>query len=161
MIGATAPATPITAVTTLLRGSDSDEAVLQAAFSEARRLRCELRALKLWQRPLDGNTHLAEAAEQKTLGNYLAGWQHRFPDVAVASALRPGEPLGSVVDHLATTDLLVLGLPDFDDAHEHLDALLDAVVPAQTHCTMLVPTWNRVLAAVGRGGETRAASAAV
>lgn len=64
VIGATAPATPITAVATLLRGSDSDEAVLRAAFSEARRLHSGLLALKPWQPPLDGNIRSAATAEQ-------------------------------------------------------------------------------------------------
>jgi hypothetical protein len=160
VIGATAPATPITAVAALLRGSDSDAAVLRAAFPEARRLRSGLLALKPWQPPLDGNIRSAETGEQKILDNYLAAWRDRFADVAVSSALRPAEPLASMVAHLDTTDLLVLGLPDVHDPQEHLDALLDVVIPAETHCTMLVPPLNRVPAAVGRGAETRVAAAA-
>jgi hypothetical protein len=126
----------------LPRGSDSDETVLRAAFSEARRLRSVLLALKAWQPPLDGNIRSAESAEQKILDNYLADWQDRFPDVAVTSALRPDEPLASMVATLGPTDLLVLGL-------------LDLVILAETHCSMLVPACDRVPAAARRGTETR------
>lgn len=66
-----------------------------------------------------------------------------------------------MVAPLGLTDLLVLGLPDLDDAHEDLDALLDVVIPAETHCTMLIPACDRVPAAVGRGAETRTVPTAV
>jgi nucleotide-binding universal stress UspA family protein len=137
VIGATEPTTPITAVAAILRGNDTDQAVLQAAYSQASRLRCGLLALKPWQPPLDGDLRLAEAVEERILDGCLAGWRERFPDVTVAAGLRAGETLRGLVDHLAGTDLLVLGLPDSDSAQT--DALLDVVIPARTHCTMLVP----------------------
>lgn len=161
VIGATEPATPITAVAAILRGNEADGPVLQAAFFEARRLRCGLLVLKPWQPPLDGNLRSAGMAEQQILDGYLAGWLDRFPDVSVASAVRTGESLGSLIDHLAATDLLVLGLPGPDSTNEQLDPLLDAVLPARTHCSILVPGDATVSAAFGHGAGRRTEPSAV
>lgn len=164
VIGATEPATPISVVAAILRGNDTDQAVLQEAFLQARRVRSGLLALKAWQPPLDGNIRLAETAEQKILDSYLVGWLDRFPDVAVTSALRADESIGNLIDHLATTDLLVLGLPGSDYARKQLDALLDAVIPAQTHCSMLIPPCELLTdrpVAVGRAAGTRTETTAV
>jgi nucleotide-binding universal stress UspA family protein len=125
-------------VTALLRGSQADDSILRAAFALAHQRRCGLLVLKPWQPPLDGSASYAETAEQKALDGYLAGIGELFPDVAVAAELRFGGPQRVLAEHSAA-DLLVLGLPRPHTQPEYRDLLLNAILPAHGHPTMLIP----------------------
>ena len=131
--------TGIDSVAAVLRGDPADDAVLRAAFKQAQRERCGLLVLKRLQPPLDGNLRYAETAEQKTLDNYLTGWQERYSHVAVAAELRFGESLPELMGHGAHAGLLVLAMPTQHLGQDDFEAALDEVIEHRTRPTMLIP----------------------
>jgi len=152
VLGTGDPATT-RSVAALLRGTQGDDAVLQAAFTEAHRARCGLLVLKPWQPPLDGSGRYAETAEQKMLDGILSGWREHYPEIGVTAELRFGETPAELARHVAATDLLVLGLPRPDTDHGYLETVLREVVAGRTRLTMLVPEralTRRELVAAGR-----------
>jgi hypothetical protein len=148
---------PTDEVAAVLRGDAADDAVLQAAFEQAHRERCGLLVLKRWQPPLDGTVRYAETAEQKTLDNYLAGWQERYPQVGVTAELRYGETLPELISHGDHAGLLVLALPRPGTGRTDFAATLDEVVEHRTHPTMLIPEREPATASLrplaGRAGR--------
>ncbi|MFL6163813.1 MAG: universal stress protein [Jatrophihabitantaceae bacterium] len=138
-------------VMAVLRGSQADETVLQAAFDQTRLHHRELLVLKPWQPPLDSDLFYAETAEQKMLDNYLASWRGRHPDVAVLAELRFGEPMRVLTEHAMTADLLVAGLPRPGVEQDYFEAMLDSVVTARDRPTLVVPELepSRPLVTVG------------
>jgi hypothetical protein len=132
---------PVTArmVLAVLRGSQADDAVLSAAFAEARRRRCGLRVLKSWLPPLDGNLRYVETTEQTMLDGYLAGWRARHPEVAVTAELRPGDPLRVLTEQAVADEPLVVGLPRPSADRGYFETVLQTVIPARTRPTIVVP----------------------
>ncbi|HEU5268752.1 MAG TPA: universal stress protein [Jatrophihabitans sp.] len=146
---------PVTtsSIAAMLRGSQGDDAVLQAAFAEAHRSRCGLLVVKPWQPPLDGSGRFAETAEQKMLDGILAGWRERYPDIGVTAELRFGQTPAELVRHVAGTDVLALGLPRAGTEYGYHQVLLHEVIPARPRLTMLVPEralTHRELVTAGR-----------
>jgi universal stress protein family protein len=138
LIGSADPS-PTGTVAAVLRGDQSDDAVLSAAFEQAQRQHCGVLVLKRWQPPLDGNLRYAETAEQKVLDSYLAGWQQRYPHLGVTAELRFGESLADLIRHGAQADLLVLPLPERGADPGHFRAALDEVLTHRSQPTLLIP----------------------
>jgi len=101
-------------------GSPSDERVLEFAFAEASLRGAGLRAIHAWQ-PFDfgdygfgglppGSDDLAgEGRERRLLGEVLAGWGERYPDVKVVEETVKGHPV-EVLRHVSDgADLVVVG----------------------------------------------------
>ncbi|HEU5269700.1 MAG TPA: universal stress protein [Jatrophihabitans sp.] len=139
MVLGTAPPATGQQVLALLRGSQADDAVLQAAYAEAERLRCRLRVLKPWLAPLDGNVCYAETAERRMLDGYLARWLERRPEVQVTPELRFGDPLQVLTEHATVDQPLVVGLPRPTTDHAYFDAMNSSVISVRERPTIVVP----------------------
>ncbi|MFO7251870.1 MAG: universal stress protein [Actinomycetes bacterium] len=96
-------------------GSPSDEAVLRFAFAEASLRGAALRAVHAWRPfeyggvPLGPEDLAGEGRERRLLGEVLAGWGERYPDVAVVEETVQGHPVEVLRDASDGADLLVVG----------------------------------------------------
>ncbi len=95
-------------------GSPASETATALAFDEASRRGVGLTALHAWSDvgvfPLlgmDWHTYRDEGAE--TLGERLAGWQERYPDVAVERRLVCDRPAHWLLDEASRAQLVVVG----------------------------------------------------
>jgi Universal stress protein UspA and related nucleotide-binding proteins len=97
-------------------GSPAAEQVLRFAFAEASLRGASLRAIHAW-RPFDlgggyalgSDDPAGEQSERRMLGEALAGWGERHPDVKVVEEVVKGHPV-EVLRHASEgADLLVVG----------------------------------------------------
>ncbi|WP_433281600.1 universal stress protein [Pseudonocardia xinjiangensis] len=107
---------PVTVVRGRLRHSDrrpllagvdepaTDEAVLDVAFSEARRHRDRLLVLHA-----GGPRHDTEPAVQDDLADQLTSWADRYPDVPVDLRIVPGPPAPALLAAAVRARMVVLG----------------------------------------------------
>jgi len=91
--------------------SPASELALALAFDEASRRRVGLTALHAWsdvavyERPwLDW-----QAEAERSLAEYLAGWQERYPDVEVHRLVVPDHPGRELIAHSESAQLVVVG----------------------------------------------------
>jgi nucleotide-binding universal stress UspA family protein len=95
-------------------GSPASEAATAYAFDEASRRRVPLVALHAWSDvgvfpilAMDWRTHRDQGEE--VLGERLAGWQQRYPDVQVRRRLVCDQPARFLVEAARDAQLVVLG----------------------------------------------------
>lgn len=95
-------------------GSPASENATAFAFSEASRRGVDLVALHAWSDasvfPLPGTDwHLHEQDGQEILGERLAGWQERYPDVKVHRRVVGDKPARALIDECKHAQLVVVG----------------------------------------------------
>lgn len=126
-------------------GSPASEQVLRFAFSEAALRGVTLRALHAW-RPFElgggfapGPDDLAgEQAERRLLGEALAGWGERYPDVKVVGETVRGHPV-EVIRHASDgADLVVVGSRGFGGLAGMLLGSVSQAVLQHAHCPVAV-----------------------
>lgn len=98
-----------TAVVVGVTGSEDDERLLEFAFAHASRHHRRLRALYFWNPPFADATLPPPARAQAWLSEALAGWQERFPDVEIHTAVVRDHPVDGLVAASASQDLVVVG----------------------------------------------------
>ncbi|MGY1900436.1 universal stress protein [Nocardia gipuzkoensis] len=95
-------------------GTDNSVPAVELAFEEASRRKVDLVALHAWSdtsgldvpvRGWDGARESAEAV----LAENLAGWNERYPDVAVRRIVTADRPARSLLEESANTQLVVVG----------------------------------------------------
>ncbi len=101
-------------------GSPASEAAIGFAFEEAALRGCELVAVLAWtdavfpigpdgtQYPMIDWTPLAEQAEE-LLGERLAGWTEKYPEVVVRRRIERDRPAAALLDAANGAQLLVVG----------------------------------------------------
>ncbi|MGB2923201.1 MAG: universal stress protein [Mycobacterium sp.] len=94
-------------------GSPASERAVQIAFDEASRRGVDLVALHTWLESTDdfidvGWPNVSERAEE-ILGERLAGWQERYPDVTVRRIVKMNNPVHELLDLSESARLLVVG----------------------------------------------------
>lgn len=103
-------------------GSPSGDQALRLAFEEAAARRCPLIAIRAYEPPLplwtpgmpvDYHPDHRHAAERRGLGESLAHWRDKFPDVSVEALVVRGDPAGVLVGVSHTAQLLVVGSRGF------------------------------------------------
>lgn len=95
-------------------GSSASDAATAIAFDEASRRRVDLIALHAWSDTeifeLPGlDWQAVKAEEERSLAERLAGWQERYPDVAVHRLLVCDRPARVLIELSPAAQLLVLG----------------------------------------------------
>ncbi|MGA9674407.1 MAG: universal stress protein, partial [Mycobacterium sp.] len=99
-------------------GSPASEAATAIAFDEASRRGVGVMALHAWTdlrvsdfKELFPNFNLdAELShEEETLGERLAGWQERYPDVGIVRKVEIGEPASPLIEASKLAQLIVVG----------------------------------------------------
>lgn len=96
-------------------GSPTSDSAVAAAFDEASWRRTGLTAVHAWSESLvhlpgaHGGRGAAETAEQEVLAERLAGWQEKYPDVAVRRVVDRSNPVLSLLEHGRLAQLLVVG----------------------------------------------------
>jgi nucleotide-binding universal stress UspA family protein len=95
-------------------GSPASSTATEIAFDEASRRGVELVAVHAWQDGgaielpgLDRST--LEVQAQEALAERLAGWQERYPDVAVRRVVVCDQPAKQLVEQAKTAQLVVVG----------------------------------------------------
>ncbi|GAB3231563.1 universal stress protein [Mycolicibacterium hippocampi] len=94
-------------------GSPASDRAVQIAFDEASRRGVDLVALHTWLESTDdfidvGWPNVSERAEE-ILGERLAGWQERYPDVTVRRMVKMNNPVHELLDLSESAQLLVVG----------------------------------------------------
>ena len=95
-------------------GSPASEHALEVAFEEASLRGVDLEAVHAWnddsvfEFPGTDWTTLQQMGEE-TLGERLAGWQERFPDVLVRRLVVADRPAHQLIERSASAQLLVVG----------------------------------------------------
>ncbi|CAA0128617.1 Universal stress protein [Mycolicibacterium vanbaalenii] len=94
-------------------GSPASERAVQVAFDEASRRGVDLVALHTWLESTDdfidvGWPNVSERADE-ILGERLAGWQERYPDVTVRRMVKMNNPVHELLDLSESAQLLVVG----------------------------------------------------
>ncbi len=94
-------------------GSPASERAVQIAFDEASRRGVDLVALHTWLESTDdfidvGWPNVSERADE-ILGERLAGWQERYPDVTVRRMVKMNNPVHELLDLSESAQLLVVG----------------------------------------------------
>jgi nucleotide-binding universal stress UspA family protein len=100
-------------------GSPVSEAALALAFDEASARRTGLVAVHAWSDRAEewmfpvvfdaDGLHVAEEDERRLLAERLAGWQEKYPDVAVERAVVRQRPAPALLERAAGAQLLVVG----------------------------------------------------
>ena len=101
-------------------GSPANEPAVAAAFEEASSRGADLVAVHSWLSVSAGTAHTLgqqllsdfdglEANERELLAERLAGWQEKYPDVAVRRVVARDHPVRCLLDHSADAQLLVIG----------------------------------------------------
>ncbi len=99
-------------------GSATSDAAVAAAFDEASWRGAELVALHSWlehtsdnalPERVDAEWAQLEHQEQELLAERLAGWQEKYPDVAVRRVITQGKPVTRLLEHAAGAQLVVVG----------------------------------------------------
>ena len=95
-------------------GSPAAEQATAIAFDEASRRGVDLVAVHAWsdfpafELPPTGSEDLEKEAEE-TLGERLAGWQERYPDVSVRRVVSLDKPVHQLLEQSESAQLTVLG----------------------------------------------------
>ena len=95
-------------------GSPASEQATAIAFDEASRRGVDLVAVHAWsdfpafELPPTGSEDLEKEAEE-TLGERLAGWQERYPDVSVRRVVSLDKPAHQLLEQSESAQLTVLG----------------------------------------------------
>ncbi len=101
-------------------GSPANEPAIAVAFDEASSRGADLVAVHSWLSFSAGTAHtlgqqvlddfdVVEANEGELLAERLAGWQEKYPDVAVRRVVARDHPVRCLLDHSADVRLLVVG----------------------------------------------------
>ncbi|GAB3744013.1 universal stress protein [Amycolatopsis oliviviridis] len=100
-------------------GSPTSEAALGFAFDEARLRDTGLTVVRTWSEVIDHGEirpHLLdldpaeiEADERKSVGEQVAPWQEKYPDVPVEVVVRRGRPIRTLLDFGIEAWLVVVG----------------------------------------------------
>ncbi|HEX9337923.1 MAG TPA: universal stress protein, partial [Pseudonocardiaceae bacterium] len=101
-------------------GSPASEAAVALAFEEASLRGVDLVAVHTWIEYSSDNAYAyarqfavdwnaIETRERETLAERLAGWQEKFPDVAVRRIVTRDRPVSALLEHGADAQLLVVG----------------------------------------------------
>jgi nucleotide-binding universal stress UspA family protein len=118
--GATADASPRAEgpVVVGVDGSPTSDAAIATGFDEASWRGTELVAVHAWpecgsdhghSRSLDEDWQQAEQVEKELLAERLAGWQEKYPDVAVRRVLTQGRPVERLLEQATGAQLMVVG----------------------------------------------------
>ena len=95
-------------------GSPASEQATAIAFEEASRRGVDLVAVHAWsdfsafELPPAGSEELEKEAEE-TLGERLAGWQERYPDVSVRRVVSLDKPAHQLLEQSESAQLTVVG----------------------------------------------------
>jgi nucleotide-binding universal stress UspA family protein len=99
-------------------GSSTSEAAVATAFDEASWRGADLVAVHSWienaadadlLRPGDAGWAKIEQNEEEVLAERMAGWQEKYPDVAVRRVLTQGKPAERLLEHAVNAQLIVVG----------------------------------------------------
>ncbi len=95
-------------------GSPASETATAIAFDQASRRRVRLQALHVWSDwtnfELPGyDVSTAAMQAQLALAERLAGWQERYPDVAIDRIVVCGHPAEMILSHADSAQLVVIG----------------------------------------------------
>jgi nucleotide-binding universal stress UspA family protein len=94
-------------------GSPASERAVEIAFDEASRRGVDLIALHTWLESTDDFIGLGwpkvRAQADETLAERLAGWQERYPDVAVRRVVKMDNPARELLELARSAQLLVVG----------------------------------------------------
>ena len=99
-------------------GSPTSDAAIGAAFDEATWRGAELVAVHAWSeyasdhvrfQALDEGQEQVEQMENELLAQRLAGWQEKYPDVAVRRVVTSGRPVERLLEHATGAQLMVVG----------------------------------------------------
>jgi nucleotide-binding universal stress UspA family protein len=91
--------------------SPASELALEIAFDEASRRGVELTALHAWSDAAVYQLPWVDWAEEaeRTLAEYLAGWQERYPDVKVRRVVALDHPGRALIEESESAQLVVVG----------------------------------------------------
>lgn len=107
------PGTPDGPVVVGVDGSPASEAAVAVAFEEASLHGTDLVAVHTWQHygsyPADIDWDVVRQHEQERLAERLAGWQEKYPDVAVRRVVSPDRPVHCLLGQADGARLLVVG----------------------------------------------------
>jgi nucleotide-binding universal stress UspA family protein len=99
-------------------GSPTSDAAIATAFDEASWRGAGLVAVHAWSeyasdhvrfQALDEGREQVEQVENELLAQRLAGWQEKYPDVAVRRVVTSGRPVEQLLDQAAGAQLIVVG----------------------------------------------------
>ncbi|MDT7708642.1 MAG: hypothetical protein QOG20_4249 [Pseudonocardiales bacterium] len=132
-------------------GSPTSDAAVAVAFDEASWRGAELVAVHAWleyapdgaagaapARRLDAEWVRAEQEEQEVMAERLAGWQEKYPDVAVRRVLTRGRPVERLLEHATGAQLLVVGSRGHGGFSGMLLGSTSQALIHHTTCTLLV-----------------------
>ncbi|GAB3979472.1 universal stress protein [Actinoallomurus acanthiterrae] len=114
--------------------SDHSAIVLEHAFEAAAIRGAWVRAVHAWPVPTamyegayPATIHQATAAVQELLGQVVAPWREKFPEVKVIEQPLPGHPVERLAEYSRRADLLVVG------SHGHDNRCFGSVVHGVIH----------------------------
>ncbi|KXP00663.1 universal stress protein [Tsukamurella pseudospumae] len=127
----------------------TSESAIAWAFDEASHRNTDLVALHAWTAYLDVYAHVygltagvdldAEAeGEKAAVAERLAGWQEKYPDVAVTNILRTGKPGPTLLADSANAQLVVVGSRGHGDATGVLFGSVSRALIHHAPCPVLV-----------------------